>query len=204
MATDEEKSKLAKLLQGLDVPEIKLPERCNELIKEFYEKYESTMADEDLDFEKYENPYVPDRRLLEENEKKLKDLLAERKPNKIIRTDVANLNAADPKRPWRTNSSRDKLLRVDIELKQHRARAIQAVTPLEEEKMKDLVKECQEETLVSRPIGADRLRETVEEARKNLPNFMYRNVENSTAITILSNAHEITSNNPATVRDDVP
>ncbi|XP_047543834.1 uncharacterized protein LOC125075975 [Vanessa atalanta] len=192
MATDEEKSKLAKLLQGLDVPEVKLPERCNELIKEFYEKYESTMVDEDLDFERYENPYIPDRRLLEENEKKLKDLLAERKRNKISRT-----NAADPKRPWRTNSSRDKLLRVDIELKQHRARAIQAVTPLEEEKMKDLVKECQEETLVSRPIGADRLRETVEEARKNLPNFLYRNIENSTAITILPNAHEMTSNNPA-------
>ncbi|XP_050361463.1 uncharacterized protein LOC126780795 isoform X3 [Nymphalis io] len=188
MATDEEKYKLTKLLQGLDVPELKLPERCNELIKEFYEKYDSAMDDEDLVFERYENPYVPDRILIKENEKKLKELLAESKRKKITRSDDTNLNA-DPKRPWRTNSSREKLLRVDIELKQHRERAIQAVTPLEEDQMKDLVKECQEETLVSRPIGADRLRETVEEARKNLPNFLYRNVENSTATAIMQNAH---------------
>lgn len=79
MATDEEKCKLAKLLQGLEVPEIKSPERCNKLIKEFQDKYDEPIGNEDLQNEVYENPYIPDRALMEENERKLKELVTERK-----------------------------------------------------------------------------------------------------------------------------
>lgn len=100
--------------------------------------------------------------------------------------------STDPKRPWRTNSCREKLLRVDLELKQYKEKTDQVIRPLEENKMKDLVKECQEESSVVPPIGANRLRETVEEARKNLPNFQYRNVENTTATAILPNAQSLT------------
>lgn len=105
---------------------------------------------------------------------------------------MGKLISSDPKRPWRTNSCREKLLRVDLELKQYKEKTDQVITPLEEHKMKDLVKECQEESSVACPIGADRLRETVEEARKNLPNFQFRNVENTTATAILPNAQFLT------------
>lgn len=77
MATDEEKYKLEKLLQELDVPELKLPDRCNGLVKEFREKYQVELEDEELSFERYENPYIPDKQMLEENTKKLNDLVAE-------------------------------------------------------------------------------------------------------------------------------
>ena len=79
MATDEEKSKLAKLLHGLEVAEIKLPERCNDLVRELHEKYHDLEVNEEVVNEMYENPYIPDRALLEENEKKLKELLRENK-----------------------------------------------------------------------------------------------------------------------------
>lgn len=79
MTTDEEKSKLAKLLQGLEVAEMKLPERCNDLVHEFHEKYNNLVPSEEVENEVYENPYVPDRALLEENEKKLKELLRDGK-----------------------------------------------------------------------------------------------------------------------------
>ncbi|CAH2103566.1 unnamed protein product [Euphydryas editha] len=192
MATDEDKCKLVKLLQEMEVPELKLPERCNGLIKEFREKYQSDVDDDDPSFEIYENPYVPDKKLLEENAKKLIELKAgSKREKKIGECVLGNLNSADPKRPWRTNSCKEKLLRVDVELKKHKEKANQAITPLEEDKMKSFVKECQEETLAVRPIGADRLREAIEEARKNLPNFQYRNAENTTATSILPNAQSL-------------
>lgn len=79
MATDEDKVKIAKLLQGLEVPEVKLTERCNDLVREFHKKFDAEICVDGMEAEVYENPYVPDRELLEENEKKIKELLAETK-----------------------------------------------------------------------------------------------------------------------------
>lgn len=84
MATDEEKSKIVKLLQGLEVPEVKLTDRCSDLVKTFHQKFggevqaESQQEEEDEN-DISENPYKVDRSLLEENEKKLRELLAESK-----------------------------------------------------------------------------------------------------------------------------
>lgn len=79
MTTDEEKCKIAKLLQGIEVPEIKTSERSLGLVKEFQEKYSKEIEEEVLESETYDNPYIPDKQLLEENERKLKALLAESK-----------------------------------------------------------------------------------------------------------------------------
>lgn len=83
MATDEDKSKLIKLLQEIEVPEVKLTERCSDLVKEFHKRFdkevEEEMEQEVVTDEFIENPYRPDPRLLEENERKLKELLTENK-----------------------------------------------------------------------------------------------------------------------------
>lgn len=85
MATDEEKCKLGKLLQGLEVPEVKLTERCSDLVKSFHQRFggeveaESRQESEEINDGLTENPYKVDPKLLEENEKKLKELLAESK-----------------------------------------------------------------------------------------------------------------------------
>lgn len=84
MATDEEKSKIEKLLQGLEVPEVKLTDRCSDLVKAFHQRFdgevevESRQETGDMN-DLGENPYKVDRSLLEENEKKLRELLAETK-----------------------------------------------------------------------------------------------------------------------------
>lgn len=57
---------------------------------------------------------------------------------------------------------------------------------MEEEKMNDLIAECREKARGAPPVGADRLRETVDEAMRNLPNFQYKSIPNSTATAILS------------------
>ncbi|XP_023940849.1 uncharacterized protein LOC112047821 [Bicyclus anynana] len=187
MATDEDKCKIAKLLQGLDVPEVKLTERCNDLVREFHKKFDSDANIEDLETEAYENPYIPDRELIGENDKKLKELLADSKRDK--KAIDLNLDAADPKRPWRTNSNKEKLLRIENELKQHIEKSITTTAPMDEQQMKELVKHCREETSSFPPVNPNRLRETVDEAKRNLPNFQYRIIENSTATTILPQAH---------------
>lgn len=83
MATDEEKSKIVKLLQGLEVPEVKLTERCSDLVKAFQQRFSGEVEAESHQEEDMqdlgENPYKVDRRLLEENENKLKELLAKSK-----------------------------------------------------------------------------------------------------------------------------
>ncbi|XP_047525069.1 uncharacterized protein LOC125062887 [Pieris napi] len=192
MATDEEKCKVAKLLQDLEVPEIKMPERCSGLVKEFEQIYGLEMESEVLVEEIYDNPYVVDKKLLEENERKLQELLAENKrAKKQLPENV--MSGPDPKRPWRTQSSKEKLFRIDNDIKRHLEKGDLSIDPLQEEEMQDLVKECREETLRNPPVNPDRLRETVVEARKNLPNFQYRTIENSTATNILPNAHEKTS-----------
>lgn len=56
--------------------------------------------------------------------------------------------------------------------------------------MANLIRECQQESASAPRVAADRLRDTVDEAKKNLSNFQYRNVYNSTATAILSDAHE--------------
>lgn len=99
--------------------------------------------------------------------------------------------SSDPKRPWRTNSNKEKLVRIDCELKQHLDKASHYISPMEDIEMQELVDKCQAETLVAPPVSGDRLRETVEAAKKNLTNFQYRKVENTTATAILSDAHEL-------------
>ncbi|CAH2209038.1 jg27198 [Pararge aegeria aegeria] len=107
-----------------------------------------------------------------------------------------NISTADPKRPWRTNSNKEKLLRIENELKNHIEKSATTITPMDEQQMKDLVKECLEETLISPPVNSNRLRDTVDEARRNLPNFQYRTIENSTATTILPQAHSSGTTSP--------
>ncbi|XP_032526534.2 uncharacterized protein LOC116777222 [Danaus plexippus] len=190
MTTDEEKCKIAKLLQGIEVPEIKTSERSLGLVKEFQEKYSKEIEEEVLESETYDNPYIPDKQLLEENERKLKALLAESKrAKKEMKLENIISTVADPKRPWRIHTNKEKLLRIDNELKQHKEKSTIAITPLEENVMRDLIKKCQEESLTAPCVGPDKLRETVDEARRCLPNFQYKKIENSTATAILPEAH---------------
>ncbi|CAG9558431.1 unnamed protein product [Danaus chrysippus] len=190
MTTDEDKCKIAKLLQGIEVPEIKTPERSLGLVKEIQEKYGKEVEEEVLESETYENPYIPDKQLLEENERKLKALLAESKrAKKEMKSENIISTVADPKRPWRIHSNKEKLLRIDSELKQHKEKSTNAIKPMEENDMKDLIKKCQEEALTAPRVGQDKLRETVDEARRCLPNFQYKKIENSTATAILPEAH---------------
>lgn len=84
MATDEEKSKLAKLLQDVEVPDVKLTERCSDLVKDFQQRFgKEVEAEEEAevapDNEPYENPYKVDRKLIDEIDRKLKELLIEGK-----------------------------------------------------------------------------------------------------------------------------
>lgn len=81
MTTDEDKSHIAKLLQGIEVPDVRLSERCSDLIRDFHEKYDKAVEEEEQQAstleDVYENPYKADKQLLEENEKKLKELLTD-------------------------------------------------------------------------------------------------------------------------------
>lgn len=83
MTTDEEKSRIAKLLQGIEVPETKLTERCSELIRDFHQKFDREVDEEEqsnpIEDDVSQNPYRADRHLLEENERKLRALLSEYK-----------------------------------------------------------------------------------------------------------------------------
>lgn len=84
MTTDEEKSQIAKLLQGIEVPEVKLTERCSVLIKDFHQKFDKEVEMEEEPQanhpdEVYENPYRADKQLLEDIERKLEKLLSESK-----------------------------------------------------------------------------------------------------------------------------
>lgn len=55
--------------------------------------------------------------------------------------------------------------------------------------MRKLVQECEEEAQVASKIPANKLRESIDEAKKNLPNFQYRKIDNTTATVILPTAH---------------
>lgn len=84
MSTDDEKTKIAKLVKGLEVPDLKLSERCSELIKVFHEKFDKEIEQEEKEAksfndEVWENPYKVDKMLLDENERKLKQVLEEYK-----------------------------------------------------------------------------------------------------------------------------
>ncbi|XP_035458560.2 uncharacterized protein LOC118281865 [Spodoptera frugiperda] len=199
MATDEEKCKLGKLLQGLEVPEVKLTERCSDLVKSFHQRFggeveaESRQESEEINDGLTENPYKVDPKLLEENEKKLKELLAESKRAKKVNSESVLMTSADPKRPWRTNSNKEKLLRVDSELKRHVEKSSEMIVPLPENEMQDLVKACREEGNVAPAVGSNRLRETVDAAKKNLPHFQYKKIYNSTATSIMPQAHAVQS-----------
>lgn len=101
------------------------------------------------------------------------------------------LTGADPKRPWRTHSNKEKLLRINNEIKYHQEKGSQSIAPMGEQDMKDLIKECEAETLLAPPVDADELKNTVDAAKRSLPNFQYRKIVNTTATTILPTAHEI-------------
>ncbi|KAH9628008.1 hypothetical protein HF086_017983 [Spodoptera exigua] len=197
MATDEEKCKLNKLLQGLEVSEVKLTERCSDLVKTFQQRFgaeveaESSQESEKIYDDLTDNPYKVDPQLLEENEKKLRELLNESKRSKKANSESVLMTSADDKRPWRTNSSKEKLFRVDSELKRHMKKSSQMIVPLPEHEMQHLVKECREEGSVAPAVGANRLRETVDAAKKNLPNFQYKKIYNSTATSIMPQAHTV-------------
>lgn len=111
-------------------------------------------------------------------------------------SDSIVLTGSDPKRPWRTNSSKEKLLRIENELKRHLEKASDKIIPMADGEMKELVKECHEESRDARPVTTDRLRNTVDAAKKNLPNFQYRKIENTTATAIFPDAHDIGTKTP--------
>ncbi|CAG5008317.1 unnamed protein product [Parnassius apollo] len=199
MTANEEKSRLLKILQDLEVPEDRLPERCQGLLKEFYQKFAQELEEnvEDVGDVYYENPYIPDKESLKENERKLRELLSEEKRTK---QECIEENTADVKRPWRINSSKEKLLRIDGDLKRHLERGADLIEPLTDTDMQELVKTCLETNAKSGPINADLLRETIDDARMNLPNFQYRKVDNKTATAILLGAHVAKDN--VTGKDD--
>lgn len=61
--------------------------------------------------------------------------------------------------------------------------------PLPDDEMQALVKQCVEEGDNISTISAEQLSEGIKDAKKSLPNFKYRKIENSTAIALLSGAH---------------
>ncbi|XP_048485801.1 uncharacterized protein LOC105393543 [Plutella xylostella] len=185
--TDEEKSRINKLLSELEVPEVKLSARCSDLVKEFQTKFQAEVEDEEtMKEEVFENPYKVDAELMGENERKLSELLAESKRAKRA-TSKSAPSSEDAARPWRTHSSRERLLRVDLELRRHHEKASQLITALPDEEMKDLVKQCEAEPNLTKPMT---IRAVVDEAKKNLPNFQFRKIENSTATGIYADAHK--------------
>lgn len=102
-----------------------------------------------------------------------------------------HLRMTDPKRPWRTNSNKEKLLRIDNEIKQHLDRASNMITAMADDEMQELVKNCRDANINSLPVTGERLRQTVDSAREKLTNFQYRKWENTTATMILPEAHAI-------------
>ncbi|VVD05136.1 unnamed protein product [Leptidea sinapis] len=145
--TDEDKSKLAKLLHNLEVCEDKLPEKCSPLVKEFSEKFGTDIDEEVLEELVYENPYVVDKVQLAEIDAKLRALVVESRRAKKEITGSLALTGPDPKRPWRTNSSKELLLRIDNDLKRHSEKADQAIAPMGDSELRDLIIECQDEAL---------------------------------------------------------
>ncbi|XP_053623706.1 uncharacterized protein LOC128682829 isoform X2 [Plodia interpunctella] len=200
MATDEEKTKIIKLLENIDVPEVKLTERCSDLVKEFHNKFGKEVEDEEIEEaptrDLQVNPYKVDKHLIDNIDRKLKELLSQNKKVKKENAESVILTGPDPKRPWRTNSNKEKLLRIDSELKRHHEKSSDMITPMPENEMMELVKECREETLESPHVGAERLRDTVDAAMKNLPNFQYKRIVNSTATSILAEAHKVSDAKP--------
>ncbi|KAL4717701.1 hypothetical protein ACJJTC_000850 [Scirpophaga incertulas] len=197
MTTDEDKIKLAKLLQEIEIPEIKLTERCSNIVKNIKEKFEQEIVNEEntniMTVQTYENPYKIDEMLTRDIDEKLKILRIEgKRTRKELATGIV-LSGTDPKKPWRINSTKEKLIQIDHEIKRHNEKAYDMITPLTEGEMKELVNECRETHFNSAPIPICTLRSTVEAAKKSLPNFQYKNIENTTATTILPDAHQISN-----------
>lgn len=61
--------------------------------------------------------------------------------------------------------------------------------------MENLIKQCVEDENGVSPIAPERLRFDIDDAKKNLINFQYKTVRNSTATAILPNAHNENSQN---------
>lgn len=114
---------------------------------------------------------------------------------KQVPDSVTTLTTEDPKRPWRTHTSKEKLLRIEGELKRHLEKSSQLIHPLDDDEMQDLIKECRDESRLAPPIGVNRLRDTVIAAKKNLPNFQYKKIENSTATAIMPEVYVFESKN---------
>lgn len=57
--------------------------------------------------------------------------------------------------------------------------------------MRKLVQDCEEEAQIASKIPATKLRETIDDAKKKLPNFQYRKIDNTTATMILPTAHNM-------------
>lgn len=94
-------------------------------------------------------------------------------------------NDEDPKRPWRTHSCKEKLLRIDNEIKRHDEKASEPIKPLQEGHLTELITECNEERVRFPSIHPSRVNQAVEETKIMLSNFQYKHVENSTALSIL-------------------
>ncbi|KAJ2954364.1 hypothetical protein O0L34_g2626 [Tuta absoluta] len=190
MSTDDEKQRISKLLQGLEVPDIKLTERCSDLVKDFHEKFDKEIEDAEPNLDMTdlcsENPYKPPKEELDEITRKLKELIQQSKRS----TKDVTAPVTDPKRPWRTHSNQERLLRINNELRHHHEMASTCVVPLEETVIKSLIQEGEEANRSSPAVTGDKLREVVDSAKKHLPNFQYKNPENTTATTILPSAHE--------------
>ncbi|KAI5636440.1 hypothetical protein NE865_10860 [Phthorimaea operculella] len=200
MSTDDEKQKISKLLQGLEVPDVKLTERCSGLVKDFHEKYDKEIeeAEPSLDMTDLcsENPYKPPQEELDEITRKLKELIQQSKRcTEVISSDVT-APVTDPKRPWRTHSNKERLLRVNNELKRHHEMGSQCIVPLEDTVIKSLIQEGEEVNRSSPAVPGEKLRDVVDSAKRNLPNFQYKNLENSTATSILPSAHEAPNSTP--------
>ncbi|XP_030023961.1 uncharacterized protein LOC115442900 [Manduca sexta] len=191
MSTDEEKQRIAKLLQNIDIQETKLSERCSNFMKELRQKFIKEIEGETNEevTSDYVNPYIVDAQLLEETENKLRQLKLGRKAKKQF-SRCTEIISPDPNKPWRTHSNKEKLLCIDNELKRHIQKAGDMTEPLSKEVMENLVKECREQNN-DQPVITTRLRETVDEAKKNLPNFQYKKICNTTATKLLHDAHSI-------------
>ncbi|GBP89953.1 hypothetical protein EVAR_63747_1 [Eumeta japonica] len=189
MSTDKEKAQITKLLINLEVPEIKLTQRSLDLVMEFHKKYHDAIEEEeDVTVEEsHENPYKVDQKALSEIDEQLNALLEQRTQSHKESAELSPTSSdTDGKRPRRTNSMQEQVLRVDNELQYHHDKGSQSITPLPEEQIQLLIKECLERNSKGSPISGARLKEVVEQAKKSLPKFQYKKkIENSTALALL-------------------
>lgn len=81
-------------------------------------------------------------------------------------------------------------MRINNELKRHHEKSSDAITPLPEFEMKNLVEQCLEiSDQAPLLVSQEKLRDGVNSAMRDLPNFQYKKIENSTATAIFVDAH---------------